>query len=88
MLRAEYSLRRGAPPSVRYAELARLLDEQGLADPTVADVREAKGPNVINREQVERKIVVMCNVAGRDVASVVNDIQRQVNPIIAALEVA
>ena len=50
----------------------------------IADVRKETTPNVINREQVERKIVVMCNVAGRDVASVVNDIQRQVNPIVAA----
>jgi CzcA family heavy metal efflux pump len=50
----------------------------------IAEVRNETTPNVINREQVERKIVVMCNVAGRDVASVVNDIQRQVNPIIAS----
>ena len=49
----------------------------------VADIRKETTPNVINREQVERKIVVMCNVAGRDVASVVNDIQKQVNPIMA-----
>jgi Cu/Ag efflux pump CusA len=49
----------------------------------VADIRKETTPNVINREQVERKIVVMCNVAGRDVASVVNDIQKQVNLIIA-----
>lgn len=50
----------------------------------IADVRKETTPNVINREQVERKIVVMCNVAGRDVGSVVNAIQRQVNPIISA----
>jgi CzcA family heavy metal efflux pump len=50
----------------------------------VAWVRRETTPNVINREQVERKIVVMCNVAGRDVASVVNDVQERVSPIIAA----
>lgn len=50
----------------------------------VADVRKETTPNVINREQVERKIVVICNVASRDVASVVNDLQKQVHPIIAA----
>src|SRR5690606_6290197 len=50
---------------------------------TVARVRRETTPNVINREQVERKIVVMCNVAGRDVASVVADVQERANPIIA-----
>jgi Cu/Ag efflux pump CusA len=33
---------------------------------------------------VERKIVVMCNVAGRDVASVVREIAQRVNPLITA----
>jgi Cu/Ag efflux pump CusA len=37
----------------------------------------------ISREQVERKIVVMCNVAGCDVASVVEDVRRLVDPLIA-----
>jgi CzcA family heavy metal efflux pump len=50
---------------------------------TVTLVRRETTPNVINREQVERKIVVMCNVAGRDVASVVGDVQERVNPILA-----
>jgi CzcA family heavy metal efflux pump len=50
---------------------------------TVADVSKDVGPNTISREQVERKIVVSCNVAGRDVASVVNDCRRAIEPIIA-----
>jgi CzcA family heavy metal efflux pump len=50
---------------------------------TVAAVHRETTPNVINREQVERKIVVMCNVAGRDIASVVNDVQGLVDPILA-----
>ena len=36
------------------------------------------GPNLINRENVQRRIVVMANVAGRDIRSVIDDIQRQV----------
>jgi Cu/Ag efflux pump CusA len=42
------------------------------------------GPNTISREQVERKIVVSANAAGRDVTSVVRDIQREVRPLIEA----
>jgi CzcA family heavy metal efflux pump len=44
----------------------------------VADIREDRGPNFISRENVQRKIVVQCNVAGRDLRSVVNDIQNSV----------
>ncbi|NCY02382.1 MAG: efflux RND transporter permease subunit, partial [Planctomycetia bacterium] len=52
---------------------------------TVADVREGSGPNTINRENVRRRIVVQCNIAGRDLGGVVADIQRRLLPIQAAL---
>ena len=42
---------------------------------TVADVIDTKGPNTINREKVKRRVVVQCNAAGRDLVSVVLDIQ-------------
>ncbi|MEY4199530.1 MAG: hypothetical protein RLZZ265_1270 [Verrucomicrobiota bacterium] len=51
---------------------------------SLARIRRDTGPNQILREQVERKIVVQCNVAGRDVTGVVNDIQKLVNPLLAA----
>lgn len=41
----------------------------------LALIYEDRGPNFISRENVQRKIVVMCNVAGRDVGSVVEDTQ-------------
>jgi Cu/Ag efflux pump CusA len=50
---------------------------------SLAQIHKDTGPNQILREQVERKIVVQCNVAGRDVTSVVHDIQGLVNPILA-----
>ena len=39
----------------------------------VADITTDRGPNFIMREGVQRRIVVMCNVAGRDMAGVVAD---------------
>lgn len=45
----------------------------------VAEIRSAMGPNTISRENVKRKIVISANVADRDLRSVVNDIQAQVN---------
>lgn len=44
----------------------------------VADVREDRSPNFISRENVERKITVTANVAGRDLGSVVEDVQSAV----------
>ncbi|MGH9629517.1 MAG: efflux RND transporter permease subunit [Bryobacteraceae bacterium] len=41
----------------------------------VADIHEDRGPNFISREGVQRKIVVQCNVSGRDLRGVVNEIQ-------------
>lgn len=44
----------------------------------VADVVSSTGPNTINRENVKRKIVISANTSGRDLRSVVNDIQERV----------
>jgi CzcA family heavy metal efflux pump len=44
----------------------------------LAEVRRDRGPNVINRENVQRKIVVQANVEDRDVGSVVEDIRERV----------
>jgi len=44
----------------------------------LADVRREQGPNMVLRENVQRRIVVSCNVAGRDLGGVVRDIQQAV----------
>ena len=45
----------------------------------VADIVSASGPNTINRENVQRKLVISANTAGRDLGSVVNDIQQTID---------
>lgn len=44
----------------------------------VADVISTSGPNTINRENVQRKLVISANTAGRDLGSVVSEIQSTV----------
>jgi len=44
----------------------------------LAEIRKDRGPNTISRENVARKAVVMANVAGRDLSSVVGDIRDRV----------
>jgi CzcA family heavy metal efflux pump len=44
----------------------------------LADIRRERGPNTITRENVQRTLVVMANVAQRDLISVVADIRRSI----------
>ncbi len=45
----------------------------------VADISSSSGPNGINRENVKRKIVISANTSGRDVGSIVRDIQNSID---------
>ena len=49
----------------------------------VSEMIKDSGPNAISREQVERKIVISCNVANRDISSVVRDCEKVLQPIFA-----
>ena len=55
-----------------------------LAD--VADVRIAPTPNVIKREHLKRRIDVGANVRGRDLGSVVTDVERALRTVDFPLE--
>lgn len=53
-------------------------DRRQIPLAAVATIREDRGPNFVMRENVQRRIVVQSNVAGRDLRGVVNDIQTRV----------
>ena len=60
-------------------DIRRLIVDAGDAKVPlgqIADVVSSVGPNTINREDVQRKVVVSANVAGRDLRSVVTDMRR------------
>lgn len=44
----------------------------------VADIRVDRGPNYISRENVQRKIVIQANVAGRDLRGAVGEIREKI----------
>src|SRR5678815_4682628 len=44
----------------------------------VAEVRVDQGPNTINRENVQRRIIVQANVANRDLGSVIDEIRTRI----------
>lgn len=53
-------------------------DGQKVTLDKVADVYESEGPNQINRENAQRRIVVSANSSGRDLDSLVNEIEAQI----------
>ncbi len=55
--------------------------EPGSAIPLsdICTVHSSQGPSAIQRENVQRKLVIAANVSGRDVGSVVNEIQHRVS---------
>ncbi len=52
----------------------------------VASVQVDQGPNTINRENVQRRIIIQSNVAGRDLGSVINDIRQKIGHGVALPE--
>lgn len=58
-----------------------MIDADGKKIPFeyVAKITSSSGPNTVNRENAQRKIVVSANVDGRDLRSVVNDIREKVD---------
>ena len=49
----------------------------------VAEVRTDQGPNTINRENVQRRIIIQANVAGRDLGSVIADVRGAIGSKVA-----
>ncbi len=45
----------------------------------VAEISEDMGPNIINRENLQRRIVIQANVSGKDIGTVVEEIQKNIN---------
>ena len=70
----------GRPQHMETIRQAMIDTPSGARVPlsAIAEIREDRSPNFITRENIQRKIVVSCNVAGRDLRSVVNDIQEHI----------
>ena len=67
--------------SIEGIKSAVIVNGEGAMIPLeeVAEIVSVGGPNSISRENVQRKIVVSANTSGRDVVSIVNEIEQRVN---------
>ena len=70
------------PDAMRRIVLRASGGEQVTLD-RVADIRVKRGPEIINREEGQRRIVVMSNVRGRDLGSFVAEVRSKIDRQIA-----
>ena len=68
-------------PSVINETILETPSGRRVALGQVVEVLDTTGPNTLNREHVQRRIVVFCNTQGRDLESVVADIKRALAPV-------
>ena len=63
---------------IKRTPIKTLPDGSKITIEQVADVFESTGPNIINRENTQRRIVVLANSSGRDLDGLVNEIQSKI----------
>lgn len=67
--------------NIEFLQDALITTSEGQKIPLsfVAEIISAKGPNTINRENVQRKLVISANIADRDLRNVIKDIQDKID---------
>jgi CzcA family heavy metal efflux pump len=69
--RTDEQLLRSTPVDVRGARYAELG--------AIADIQKTMGPNLVNREDLQRRLLVTANVSGRDLRGAALEVQRAVS---------
>lgn len=69
---------RADPEAIKSLIVKVMPDGKKVSLAEVADVFESEGPNVINRENMQRRIVVQANSHGRDLDSLIRDVKLKI----------
>lgn len=64
--------------TIKKTQIRIMPDGRRVTLEMVADIFDSQGPNQINRENAQRRIVVSANSSGRDMDSLVNEIQSKI----------
>ncbi len=70
---------RSSPESIGSTVIKRLPSGQGVKLNDVTRIYQGSGPNMINREDMQRRIVVSANTQGRDLGAIVEDIEEKIS---------
>lgn len=69
---------RADPDLIKKTLIKIMPDGRQVFIEDVADIYESTGPNIINRENAQRRIIVQANASDRDLTSIVKEIQKNV----------
>lgn len=70
---------RGDPELIKQALIKIMPDGERVTLNQIADIYEASGPNIVNRENSVRRIVVSANVANRDLDSLIKEVKSRIS---------
>lgn len=70
---------RANPDAINSVIAKTLPNAQKIKVSDVAEVYEGTGPNMVNRENLQRRIVVSANSNGRDLGSLIKEIQSKIS---------
>lgn len=70
---------RGNPDAINSTILRTRPNGDKIRVSDVAEVYQGTGPNMVNRENLQRRIVVSANSSGRDLGSLIKEIQEKIN---------
>lgn len=70
---------RGDIERIKSIVIKTMPDGRRITLDQVADVYPTTGPNMVNRENMQRRIVVQANTSGRDLNSVITEIRERVS---------
>lgn len=70
---------REKPETINSTIIKTRPDGERIRVKDVAEVYESDGPNMINRENLQRRIVISANSNGRDLGSLIKEIKEKIN---------
>jgi len=70
---------RADPELIKQALIKIMPDGERVTLQQIADIYEASGPNIINRENAVRRIVVSANASNRDLDSLIREIKTKIS---------
>lgn len=70
---------RADPESIKSTVVKTLPTGQLIRVNDIAEVYQGTGPNMVNREDMQRRIVISANSNGRDLGSLIQEIQTRIN---------
>lgn len=72
---------RATPESIENTLVKILPSGDYVKAKDVVDIYEGTGPNMINKENLQRRIIISANTSGRDLQSVVDDINKRLKQV-------